>query len=97
MNISFSTQPLEATPQLNINNISKFDNYTFTTSTPVINLTEVASRKRREDIATAKDDFDSLSISAYDGFLDEKANYTAFVEIIGKIEIKINEESLKLA
>ncbi|XP_011501448.1 PREDICTED: tyrosine-protein phosphatase 69D isoform X2 [Ceratosolen solmsi marchali] len=80
-NIGMSTQTSEVTPQSNIINITKFDNSTFTTSTPTINQTET-SRRRREDITVAKNDYDSLSISAYDGYLDEKANYTAFVEVI---------------
>lgn len=48
-----------------------------------VNQTENSSRKKREDIAPVKDDFENTLVP-FDGFLDEKANYTAFVEVIGE-------------
>ncbi|KAJ8667803.1 hypothetical protein QAD02_009466 [Eretmocerus hayati] len=53
-----------------------------TTSTPVLNRTEGAVRRRREDIPAAKDEFENTPPIPFDGILDEKSNYTAFIEVM---------------
>lgn len=60
-----------------------------TTAIPVIiNATEKAERRKREDSPVQKASVDgstgeSSMLSPYDGFLDETSNYTGFIEVIG--------------
>ncbi|KMQ95329.1 tyrosine-protein phosphatase 69d-like protein [Lasius niger] len=59
-----------------------------TTAIPVIiNATEKAERRKREDSPVQKASVDgstgeSSMLSPYDGFLDETSNYTGFIEVI---------------
>ena len=82
-----TTQILETTTPTKPVTVTQLDNQTLTTtSIPVANQTEKLSRKRREDIAPSE--FDS-PYAPFDGFLDEKANYTAFIEVMGKTFITL--------
>lgn len=65
--------------------IAKIDT---TTAVPVIiNATEKAERRKREDAPLQKASIDGFGefevLSSYDGFLDETSNYTGFIEVIG--------------
>lgn len=64
-----------------------------TTAVPVIiNATEKAKRRKREDMPLQKASIDGSrefnTLSPYDGFLDETSNYTGFVEIIGTYDCR---------
>ncbi|OXU25361.1 hypothetical protein TSAR_005640 [Trichomalopsis sarcophagae] len=82
VNTSFNTTEVPDTSQTKAINNTKSENSTLTT-TPIttVNQTENSLRKKREDIAPVKNDFENTLVP-FDGFLDEKANYTAFVEVI---------------
>lgn len=60
-----------------------------TTAIPmIINATEKAERRKREDLPVQKASVDGSSgesnmLLPYDGFLDETSNYTGFIEVIG--------------
>lgn len=60
-----------------------------TTAIPVvINATEKAERRKREDLPVQKASMDGSSgesnmLLPFDGFLDETSNYTGFIEVIG--------------
>jgi len=60
-----------------------------TTTAPVINATEKTERRKRENSPVQKISVngsgESNLLSSYDGFLDETANYTGFIEVIGTI------------
>ncbi|XP_050461822.1 tyrosine-protein phosphatase 69D [Cataglyphis hispanica] len=59
-----------------------------TTAIPIIiNATEKAERRKREDLPVQKASVDGSSVESnmllpYDGFLDETSNYTGFIEVI---------------
>lgn len=58
-----------------------------TTAVPVVNTSEKTERRKRENLPVQKISADGSTESTllwpYDGFLDETANYTGFIEVIG--------------
>ncbi|XP_058804465.1 tyrosine-protein phosphatase 69D isoform X2 [Phymastichus coffea] len=80
-NASVSTQLPETTTHLKAANLTRLDNLTtvVTTVIPGANQTEKIARNKRENVAP---EYESLYLTPYDGLLDDKANYTAFIEII---------------
>ena len=67
-----------------INNLPE-SNTLATTLLPASNEIETVDRKRREDIPyVSKEEYENLPHMPEDGILDDKSNYTAFIEIIGK-------------
>jgi len=80
---STTTSP-SITSTTTITNITKVD--TITAVPIIINATEKAERRKRED-ALQKASIDGSGefsvLSPYDGFLDETSNYTGFIEVIG--------------
>lgn len=72
-----------------ITTISTAAKIDITTAIPmIINATEKAERRKREDSPVQKASVDGSSgefstLLPYDGFLDETSNYTGFVEVIG--------------
>lgn len=63
-----------------------------TTAVPmIINATEKAERRKREDAPLQKASIDGSGefsiLTPYDGFLDETSNYTGFIEVIGMYDL----------
>ncbi|XP_014226420.1 tyrosine-protein phosphatase 69D [Trichogramma pretiosum] len=72
-------EPTTSSPSYTLTNVV---NYTHLTTPPLPMTAETESilRDKREDVPH-KDDYES-SLMPYDGVLDDKANYTAFLEVI---------------
>lgn len=102
-NYVFNVSMLETTTTTTIGlknedvNNSPNDNYDESTILPIPvttivqsnNQTETSSRRKREDIPTTndKDDYETSIYLPVDGILNDKANYTSFIEVIGRFAI----------
>jgi len=88
VNISSNNDTIGNTSTMSttIINTTKMD---ITTTAPVINITEKTERRKRENSPVQKISVNGSGelnlLSSYDGFLDETANYTGFIEVIGII------------
>lgn len=90
---SMVTSSSTASAMTTISTAAKID---MTTAIPlVINATEKAERRKREDSPVQKVFMDGSSgefstLLPYDGFLDETSNYTGFIEVIGAYKFTCN-------
>ncbi|XP_020284869.1 tyrosine-protein phosphatase 69D [Pseudomyrmex gracilis] len=80
---STTTSSSTSSTTITTSTISKIDT---TTAVPLVNISEKAERRKREDSPVQRASIDgsgeaSLLLS-YDGFLDETSNYTGFIEVI---------------